>query len=311
MAGIDGWKLRQLHVASRLRPNIPATLSPASAGDAHNWRVFHFWTMRYDKPALTFDEQLALLQQRGLHVPDTARARHWLQRVSYYRLSAYFLPFKHGELFRAGTDFDDVAGLYVFDRKLRLLVLDAIERIEVAMRTAVTYEVGHRFGAFGHTDPANFSPHFEHTKFMIELDTEERRARETFAAHFRSKYRSETHLPVWMATELLSFGTISQLYASLSPDIKRAIAGEYGVPDLHFASWLHTLSYTRNLCAHHKRLWSRQFAIRPKLPSRSRLWPHEIPDSGKVYAVLLIVRHMLQDRRAQMPLARSAPRLDR
>ncbi len=120
--------------------------------------------MRYDKPALTFDEQLALLQQRGLHVPDTARARHWLQRVSYYRLSAYFLPFKHGELFRAGTDFDDVAGLYVFDRKLRLLVLDAIERIEVAMRTAVTYEVGHRFGAFGHTDPANFSPHFEHTK---------------------------------------------------------------------------------------------------------------------------------------------------
>ena len=77
--------------------------------------------MHYDKPALTFEEQLELLRQRGLEVADPERAIRWLRHVSYYRLSAYCLPFKEGEAFRPGTDFDDVAGLYIFDRKLRLL----------------------------------------------------------------------------------------------------------------------------------------------------------------------------------------------
>ena len=102
--------------------------------------------MYYTKPALSFDEQLDLLRQRGLAIPDADRATRWLQKVSYYRLSAYCLPFKDGETFRAGTDFNDVAGLYIFDRKLRLLMLDAIERIEVAIRTAITYEIAHAFG---------------------------------------------------------------------------------------------------------------------------------------------------------------------
>ncbi|MDQ3288212.1 MAG: Abi family protein [Pseudomonadota bacterium] len=250
--------------------------------------------MRYPKQALSFSDQLAQLQQRGLEVVDPARAMHWLQRVSYYRLSAYFLPFKDGEDFLPGTEFNDIAGLYIFDRKLRLLVLDAIERIEVALRTAITYEIGHAYGPFGHTDPANFAPSFDHAKFMAELSVEERRAKETFASHFRRKYTGEPHLPVWMATELLSFGTVSMLYSALSPPIKRKLASEYGVPDRHFGSWLHSLSYLRNTCAHHKRLWNRQFAIKPQLPSRSLSWPHDVPGNGRIYCMLVLIQHMLK-----------------
>ena len=216
-----------------------------------------------------------------------------MQRVSYYRLSAYFLPFKEGERFRAGTDFNDVAGLYIFDRKLRLLVLDAIERVEVALRTAVTYEIGHAHGPFGHSDPANFSPRYDHANFMKELVTEERRAKETFAAHFRRKYTTESHLPVWMATELLSFGTISRLYGGLSPDMKRRIASEYGVPDGQFGSWLHTLSYVRNICAHHKRLWNRQLGVKPQIPRRSLAWPHVLQSNERLYCILVMLQHML------------------
>lgn len=250
--------------------------------------------MRYPKQALSFPDQLAQLQQRGLQVLDHDRALHWLQRVSYYRLSAYFLPFKDGESFRPGTEFNDIAGLYIFDRKLRLLLLDAIERIEVALRTAITYEISHAYGPFGHTEPTNFSPTFNHEKFMAELSTEERRAKETFATHFRRKYADESHLPVWMATELLSFGTVSMLYGALQPAIKRKIASEYGVPDRHFASWLHALSYIRNVCAHHKRLWNRQLAIKPQLPSRSLAWPHDVPDNGRPYCILVLLQHMLK-----------------
>lgn len=249
--------------------------------------------MHYTKPALTFDEQMDLLRQRGLAIPDAVRATRWLQKVSYYRLSAYCLPFKDGENFRAGTDFNDVAGLYIFDRKLRLLVLDAIERIEVAIRTAITYEIAHAYGAFGHTDPANFAPSFEHGRFMDELGVEERRAKETFAGHFRKKYTSEPHLPVWMATELLSFGTVSKLYAALAPALKQKIAAEYGVDEQFLRSWLHALTYLRNVCAHHKRLWNRQFAIRPRFPSRSLAWPHQVPDNGRLYGMLVVLRHML------------------
>lgn len=250
--------------------------------------------MHYLKQALSFPDQLAQLQQRGLVVADPDRALQWLQRVSYYRLSAYFLPFKDGEIFRPGTEFNDVAGLYIFDRKLRLLILDAIERIEVALRTAITYEIGHAYGPFGHTDPANFAPRFDHAKFMAELGTEEHRAKETFASHFRRKYTTEPHLPVWMASELLSFGTVSMLYGALTPSIKRKIASEYGVPDIHFASWLHALSYVRNVCAHHKRLWNRQLRIRPQLPSRSLAWPHAVSDNGSLYCIMVVLQHMLK-----------------
>lgn len=249
--------------------------------------------MHYNKPALTFDQQLDLLQQRGLAVDDPDRALHWLRNISYYRLSAYCLPLKDGDAFRPGTRFDDVAGLYIFDRKLRLLVLDAIERIEVAVKTAITYEIGHVYGPFGHTDAANFSPRFDHGRFMTELVAEERRAHETFSTHFRGKYTSESHLPVWMATELLSFGTVSRLYKVLAPDLKQRIASAYGVDEQFLASWLHALTYLRNVCAHHKRLWNRQFAIKPRFPSRSLAWPHQVPDNGRLYGMLVVLQHML------------------
>ena len=250
--------------------------------------------MHYAKPALTFEDQLDLLRNRGLTVRDQERALRWLHSVSYYRLSAYCLPFKDGETFRLGTDFNDIAGLYIFDRKLRLLVLDAIERVEVAIRTAVTYEIAHAYDPFGHTDPANFAPGFDHMRFMAELQDEERRARETFASHFRQKYPEEQYLPVWMATELLSFGTISKLFQSLQPSIRQTIAASYIVDAQSLGSWLHALTYVRNVCAHHKRLWNRALAIRPRFPSRSLDWPHHVPDNGKIYAVLVVLRHLLR-----------------
>ena len=250
--------------------------------------------MHYAKPALTFEDQLDLLRNRGLTVRDQERALRWLHNVSYYRLSAYCLPFKAGgDVFRHGTDFNDIAGLYIFDRKLRLLVLDAVERVEVAIRTAVTYEIAHTHGPHGHADPANFAPGFDHARFMADLVDEEHRARETFASHFRRKYPEEQHLPVWMATELLSFGTISKLFQALQPSIRQAIAVPYAVDAQFLGSWLHALAYVRNVCAHHKRLWNRGLAIRPRLPSRSLDWPHHVPDNQKIYAVLVVLRHML------------------
>ena len=196
-------------------------------------------------------------------------------------------------MFRAGTKFEQIAGLYIFDRKLRLLVLDAIERIEVAVRTAITYRIAHIYGSFGHADSSNFLPGFDHQAFMGQLEKEERRSRERFVCHFRKQYAEETHLPVWMATELLSFGTMSRLYKGLPKCLQQQIAKEYGIDSRILASWLHALSHVRNVCAHHKRLWNRQFGIKPRLPSRSLTWAREVPDNGRLYCVLVVLQQML------------------
>lgn len=249
--------------------------------------------MRYTKPPLTFAEQIELLQGRGLQVPDPARAEHWLSHISYYRLSAYTLPFKDGENFRPGTTFDHVAGLYIFDRKLRLILLDAIERIEVALRTFLTYELSHQYGVFGHTDPTHFAPRFGHDRFMEHLRKAERESKETFVSHYRSKYTSEEHLPVWMATELLSLGQLSRLYTACSPGIKRKFARRLNCTDPIVSSWLHSLSYVRNVCAHHSRLWNRELAIKPALPALSPAWPYRVRSNERLYCILVIVRHVL------------------
>lgn len=110
----------------------------------------------FTKPATTYAEQVARLQQRGMLIADPAKAAFYLQHLNYYRLAAYWLPFEadHGShTFLPGSHFDDVLNLYIFDRELRLLVLDAIERIEVSVRSQWAYQMAHIHGAHAHLDP--------------------------------------------------------------------------------------------------------------------------------------------------------------
>jgi abortive infection bacteriophage resistance protein len=133
----------------------------------------------YSKCALSYDEQLSLLKQRGLVVPDRPYAIDILSRISYYRLSAYWHPFRMKDAdglrqsqLQPGTTFEDVLSLYEFDRKLRLLVLDALERVEVSIRTAVTHCLGKVQSTFAHEDPNNFHPRFAHKAWVVKLHHE-------------------------------------------------------------------------------------------------------------------------------------------
>ena len=127
----------------------------------------------YTKSPLTFEQQLQQLKDRGLIIDDDDLALFHLKTISYYRLSAYWHPFRKIEQdgvlsddFEEGTQFTEVIRLYEFDRRLRLLVMDAIERIEVYARTLFTYQIGHRYGTFGHTKAANFHPNFNHAPWL-------------------------------------------------------------------------------------------------------------------------------------------------
>jgi len=147
--------------------------------------------MRFSKPPLSYDAQLDLLQQRGLVVEDRHRALHYLSQLNYYRLGAYWLPFESDHKaheFQSGTTFDQVLNLYIFDRELRLLVLDALERIEVSVRAAWAYHMAHTYGPHCHLNRELFKAHWRYDNNRQKLEKAVRHSQETFIRHLQQQY---------------------------------------------------------------------------------------------------------------------------
>lgn len=129
----------------------------------------------YHKPYLSTAQQIALLRSRGMEISDEDKAAECLSRIGYYRLSAYWYSSRTSEIytdpidgkqktrvldaFRPGTKFSDALDFYVFDKKLRLLVLDALERIEVGIRTDIAVLLG-AHSAWAHREKAHLHGNF-------------------------------------------------------------------------------------------------------------------------------------------------------
>jgi len=243
----------------------------------------------FDKPADKVDGHIKTLRERGLTIPDESRASHYLANISYFRLSAYTRPFYTPNVpehqFLAGADFETVLNLYVFDRELRLLLLDAIERIEVALRAQLTNTLAEHYGPHGYLDPTVFDDRYDHDWLLRTLEQETRgRNVEVFMEHYRTKYTaSPTHPPIWMALELLTFKSVSFLFSNLrDEEDTRRISNHFGWPHAVLKSWFRSISDLRNLCAHHARVWNREFGSFPMIPRRrSGNWP-QIPERLEV-----------------------------
>ncbi|HCV78581.1 Abi family protein [Pseudomonas oryzihabitans] len=284
----------------------------------------------YAKPWMSVDDQLNQLTRRGLAITDRTLALNYLSRIGYYRLSGYWYAFRErsGALvlldrgqkpqklkvttvtldeFKVGATFQNAVDLYVFDKKLRLLTLDALERIEVGLRVDIAYCLGAR-DAF-----AYLRPELLHGDFSSKLDPRTglsrhhdwlghqskliARSKEDFIRHCKDKYGLP--LPIWIAAEVWDFGTMSTLYSGLQESDQDAIAAKYGLSNGRvFSSWLRSLNYLRNVCAHHSRLWNRNIVDQPKLPYLAEA-PWVQPFIGNVHALarcyllLRITRHLL------------------
>ena len=237
--------------------------------------------MKFSKPALSFADQLARLEARGLKIDDMSAAEQFLRRVSYYRFSAYTRAFytddtaEDDHKFRDDVQFEDVVALYEFDRELRLLTLSAIERIEIGFRTAASHHMCVQHGPLWFLDEKSFLRGFNHDEFLaglqkdLGLDASTGQRREQFLDHYFKKYSQPEHPPGWMVAEILSLGTWSKIYKYLDVSDQKPIAHEVGCPSVLLESWLHSLTHVRNCCAHHSRIWNRQFTIRPKLPKHA------------------------------------------
>ena len=275
----------------------------------------------YSKPYLSVAKQVELMRSRGMLISDTPKAEICLHRIGYYRLSGYAYPFRHREItkdlhgneierlyesFRPHTDFSTIMELYVFDKRLRLLFLDAIERIEVSLRVEVALILGN-YGAFSYRYSDAFNRYFSrpdlnattpHAKFIEKLDDAFRRSREEFAEHFRSTYSSD--LPIWMSIELWDFGTLSTVLNGMKSGDLDQLSHLYNLPKRVFLpSWAQSINFVRNICAHHGRLWNRPLVQqpRPSSPGELPLFQHLTTDEfaqRRLYAVAAVLQYMLR-----------------
>lgn len=274
----------------------------------------------YEKPHLTIPEQVELLASRGMGIDDPQLGGECLERFGYYRLSGYWYPMRESVLragpdgqsvqvldsFRQGTELRHCVDLCVFDKRLRLLMSDAIERIEVALRVDVAYLLSAR-DRWAHLTPDELHGNFtkanpitglsRHDDWMQRLATLEARSKEDYVKHFRAKYASP--LPIWVSIELWDFGMLSVLLEGLKYADKAAIAAKYGVPrpDL-LTSWTRALNHVRNICAHHSRLWNRSPSDQPKPPRTGEvpLLDHLANDTfaqTRFYAVAAVTQLLL------------------
>jgi abortive infection bacteriophage resistance protein len=238
----------------------------------------------YTKPFLTYDEQIALLERRGLIFTDKQKAKQILSNINYYRLSAYMLPFKKRnnsvvlDKFKDNVSFGQIYRLYLFDRKLRLLVFDAIERIEIAIRTQIIYQLSKKYGSHWQDNKDIFKPPttkisksgtiisyniYQEIQDEIQKQLNNNKA-EIFIKHYKETYSSPSNPPSWMSIEILYFSHLSKICNNLKDkkDITN-IAKYFSLPQKTFCSWIHTINYIRNLVAHHARLWNRNINIMP------------------------------------------------
>lgn len=230
-----------------------------------NWWVFLF--MEYNKPFLSVSDQVNLLEERGLIIDDRDTAMEFLKVVSYYRFSSYTFAFEEkksacrSHCFRPKSCFSDIIQVYEFDHCLRLHSLKAIEAIEISFRTKICYHLAEVYGSHWYEDQSLFIDVVKHSQFLVKVDREIKRSREVFIKHYSKTYKVPQRPPAWMIIELLSLGTVSMMFTNIKDrKVRKRVADEFGVPEKVLVNWIKEISFLRNLCAHHARIWNRQYS---------------------------------------------------
>jgi abortive infection bacteriophage resistance protein len=255
----------------------------------------------FAKPSLNIQQQIDLLQGRGMIFEDMVSARRALTYISYYRLRAYWHYFEEDvgidvHRFKDATTFGKVLDLYNYDRQLRLLIIDAIERIEVAARGSWAHHIALIYGSHGYIDPNLYGDELQFAKNLTQLSEEVERSHDAFIAHYKTKYGEPKLPPVWMVAEVMSFGLLSKFVSSISVRSSRqAIARPFGLDEKVFRSFMHHLGTVRNICAHHGRLWNRRLTItmiQPALPSALAASINKGAER-QIYNTLVIMAHCM------------------
>ena len=220
-----------------------------------------------EKIPATVDEQIKILRERGCIIKNEDLARETLKYINYYRLSNYFEPFsvsKHQ--YEEGTTFEKILRIYEMDRKLRSILIAALEEIEITLRAAISNYHALKYGALGYLNPSSFDRAHNHQTFIARINhlIEANEGRE-FVKHYKRQHDGK--FPLWVVMELFSFGTLAFFFKDMQNVDKKTLAGDFfGCSSSEMDNWIFCLNELRNYCAHYNRLYGNHFPVMPRTP---------------------------------------------
>lgn len=254
---------------------------------------------RFNKTYCSPAQLVQILKSRGLKISDEDRAERYLSNIGYYRLSAYMYPFlkepKTDHRFKDNVSFDRVLRLYRFDKKLRMLLFNEIEKIEIAFRQTVANVTSQMSGnIFWMTDVASYSNSSKAAKSITLITNEYNKSREDFIEHFKKTY-TDPFPPAWITAEILPLGNMTWLYSNLADQrIRKAIAKTFHLQAPVLDSWMTVITLTRNSCCHHARMWNKINPIIPNdMKNMSRPWISSTTNKRRIYYNICIIKYFL------------------
>ena len=282
----------QINALSLHRQSSPSLLTMLKSCEA-------FYFMKYNNEYSSPSELISILQNRGLDCSDIDNAIDILSSIGYYRLSGYFYPFlltpKSEHIFKPGSTLGNALMLYEFDRELRQLVFNQIERIEVAVRSAiVNIACAETNDVFWLTNRTHFANADKFEKTMSLIDKELQTSREDFITHFKQTYEDQ-YPPSWMIAEIIPLGTLTRIYDNIASNrIRKKIAKHFCLTIPVFMSWMTVVTLTRNSCCHHARLWNRSLSLRTLTMTRPLTpWVSSNVRQGRIFFTLCILKHFV------------------
>ena len=249
--------------------------------------------LKQHQPPMTIDEQIENLKNIGLIVENEEYAKKILNDISYFRLiKAYSLNLKskNGKYCEKVT-FEQIVELYLFNANFRQVIFPEIEKVEINVRCRIANYFAEKYGVLGYLEADNFVNAEYHKMFLDDIEEEIRRnSKAPFVKNFHDNYEGG-NLPIYALVEILSFGTLSKFYKNMKNQDKKAIAKLFGVGYTYFESWLESISYVRNICAHYGRLYNAKLS---KTPILYKEYSEAGIGNNRIFGVLLCLKHLLK-----------------
>jgi len=249
--------------------------------------------LKKHQPPMTIDEQVENLKAIGLIVEDEEYAKKILNDISYFRLiKAYSLNLKSKNgTYGEKVTFEQIVELYLFNARFRQLIFPEIEKIEINVRCRIANYFAQQYGVLGYLEADNFVNTQYHQSFLDDIEEEIRRnSKAPFVRNFKDNYEGG-QLPIYALVEVFSFGTLSKFYKNMKNPDKKAVAKSFGVGYTYLESWLESISYVRNICAHYGRLYNAKLSKTPKLYNE---YTEAGVGNNRIFGVLLCIRILLK-----------------
>lgn len=245
----------------------------------------------------TIDEQIDILKNRGLSIPDEETAASFLLNNNYYRISGYSLTLRTHDKFHKNATFQNIIDIYEFDYELRHILLKYLETIEVKFKSLYAHTFTRIYGPTGYLCEDNFTDSDKYSKLIEKADHQkDKRLRdEPYLKHYIEELNED--LPLWAYVDLLTIADISILYSISKNNVQTDVAKMYNIKSSILGKLMHSMTILRNLCAHGSRIYNRFFDQRPSLSSDEKklLIPNKKGerDNAHLFGFIIIIKRLL------------------